>query len=284
MYAFTVRPMNKEVSLKSGEVYEGSVTISNPADAESDFNYSVNVSPYSVVDDNYTADFVTSSDWSKIVDWIKIEEPTGTVQPNGQKQIYYTITVPEDAPAGGQYAVIGVSSNNKANGDDGVAVQNVFEMASIIYARVAGETRHEGEILSNSIPGFVTSGAPEVSTILTNSGNVHEVAQVTLTVKNALNGDMVFPVGEDENTFSELVMPESTRFVKRDLSDLPALGVFEVTQDVAYIGGDSEYAHNTVTMIVCPLWFLFLMILTVGAFIGTICGLIYKHRKKRRVF
>ena len=169
MYAFTVRPMSKEVSLKPGEVYEGSVTISNPADAESDFNYSVNVSPYSVVDDNYTADFVTSSDWSKIVDWIKIEEPTGTVQPNGQKQIYYTITVPEDAPAGGQYAVIGVSSNNKANGDDGVAVQNVFEMASIIYARVAGETRHEGEILSNSIPGFVTSGAPEVSTILTNS-------------------------------------------------------------------------------------------------------------------
>ena len=284
MYAFTVRPMSKEVSLKPGEVYEGSVTISNPADAESDFNYSVNVSPYNVVDDNYTADFVTSSDWSKIVNWIKIEEPTGTVQPNGQKQIYYTITVPEDAPAGGQYAVIGVSSNNKANGDDGVAVQNVFEMASIIYARVAGETRHEGEILSNSIPGFVTSGVPEVSTILTNSGNVHEVAQVTLTVKNALNGDMVFPVGEDENTFSELVMPDSTRFVKRDLSDLPALGVFEVTQDVAYIGGDSEYAHNTVTMIVCPLWFLFLMILTVGAFIGTICGLIYKHRKKRRVF
>lgn len=283
MAAFTVMPMSKEVSLKAGEVYSGSISVSNPADADSDFDYQIVVSPYSVVDEYYTADFVSESDWSKIVDWIKVEEPTGTIAPNGTKEIKYTISVPADAPAGGQYAVLGVRANPK-EGSEGVTVNNVFEMASIIYGRVEGETRHEGEILTNSIPGFVTNGAPMVSATLSNSGNVHEVANVTLSVKNAFTGESLFPVGDDVNVFSEIVMPGSTRYATRNLNTVPMLGVFEVTQDISYIGTNSEeLVHNVRTMIVCPLWFLFLLMLTVGAFIGAIAALIHKHRKSRRV-
>lgn len=284
MYAFTLMPMSKEVSLSPGQVYRGSIMVTNPADAEGDLHYSVVVSPYSVVDESYTVDFETASDWSKMVDWITVEEPEGVVAPNGKKEIFYTITVPADAPSGGQYAMLGVRSGGNSDDGDGVAVNNIFEMGSIIYARIAGETRHEGEILSNTIPGFVTNGVATAGAVITNAGNVHETAQVTITIKNAINGQMVFPVGDDENVFNELIMPESTRYITRKLDSLPMLGVFEVTQDIAYLGGESEFAHHTVTMIVCPLWFLFLAILTVGAIIGGFAGTIYRHRKKRKVF
>ena len=284
MATFSVMPMSKEIELKPGEVYNGSITVSVPADSSENFDYQVVVSPYSVVDEYYTADFVSESDWSKIVGWIEITDSTGTIEPNGQKEIKYKITVPADAPAGGQYAMLSVRSNTKDSSEEGVAVNNVFEMASIIYAKVAGETVHEGEVLTNSIPGFVTNGSPEVSVMITNTGNVHEAAYVTLTVKNAFTGQSVFPLEDDANVFSEIVMPDSTRYITRKLDAVPMLGVFEVTQDISYIGGDAELMHNVKTMIVCPLWFLLLLMLTVGAFIGAIFALIQKHRKNRKVF
>ena len=282
--AFTLFPMNQEIDLEPGQVYQGSITIANPAAATEDFHYVVSVSPYQVMGQDYTADFTTVSDWSRIVNWITIDEPTGAVAPNERKEITFSIAVPADAPAGGQYAVLGVRSSDDLNKDDGLTVQNVVEMASIIYARVAGETRHEGEILANNIPGFVTNGQPMVSALITNNGNVHETAVITLTVKNAMTGEMVFPLGSDVNTYNEVLMPESTRLVTRNIDQMPILGVFEVTQDIAYLGSDSDYTHNTTVMVACPLWFLLLAILAIGALVGGIAGGIYKHSKNRRVF
>jgi hypothetical protein len=277
-------PMSKEVALNPGEVYRGSITVSNPASATVDLNYVIDVMPFNVADESYTIDFVTSSDWSRIVDWITIDEPTGVIEPNDKKEIFYTITVPQDAPSGGQYAMLGVKAVDNSDESDQVSVKNVFEMASIIYARVSGETTHEGDILANSIPGFVTNGEPIVSTTLTNSGNVHEIAQVKISVKNPFTGEVVFPTDDEVNSFSEFVMPSSTRLITRHLNNVPALGVFEVTQDVMYLGVDSELTHNVKTMIMCPLWFLALVIITLGVFIGAILGIIHKHRKNRQVF
>ncbi len=283
MQAFSVMPMSKDINLQPGEIYRDSIRVSNPANATEDLHYSVGVSPYSIVDDSYTVDFVTTTNWSQIVDWLEIEEPTGTVPPNGTKEVFYTINVPNDAPSGGQYAMLEVRSVSDNPENSGIAVNNIFELASIIYARVAGETRHEGEILSNSIPGFVTNGQPSVSATIINTGNVHESANITITIKNIFTGEIVFPVGEEENSFNEIIMPESTRFATRQLNSLPALGFFEVVQDVSYLN-NTENAHNTKVMIMCPLWFLALSILTLGTLIGGVIGAIHRHRKKRMVF
>ena len=130
---FTVTPMSQRVSLKPGEVYNGSITVINPVNSETDFNYKVEVTPYSVVGEDYAADLATKSNYNMMVDWIKIEEPTGTLKPNNSKEIKYSITVPKDAPGGGQYATIAVSQDQSASSkDSGVAVSNVFEMASLL--------------------------------------------------------------------------------------------------------------------------------------------------------
>lgn len=273
---FSLSPMSQKITLKAGETYEGSVTVANPADATEDFYFKVTVSPYSVSGTEYTKDFHTMSDWTKIVDWIEVDTKSGMLAPNETKKINFKIKVPESAPAGGQYAMIGISSDNPAT-SEGAVVQNVFEMASLIFANVDGETKHEGKILDINIPGFVASGKPKISTKLINEGNVHETALVNVKAKNVFNGEAVYPGSEDEEGFEVIVMPNSTRVVVRELSTLPAIGIFEVSETVKYLDDEMD---ATMVMVVCPIWFIVLVFATIASVIGMIIyGRHLKHRK-----
>ena len=279
---FTVTPMSQRVSLKPGEVYNGSVTVINPVNSENDFNYKVEVTPYSVVGEGYSADLATRSNYTMMVDWVKVEEPTGTLKPNNSKEIKFSITVPQDAPAGGQYATIAVSQDQSKNTQEGgVAVNNVFEMASLIYAEVAGETRHETEILENQIPGFVTNAPITLKALLKNNGNVHETATIVIEAKDFFTGSVVVDTENSNNTYTELVMPETTRAVERDINEnLPALGIVHVSQKIYFNGEMSEIAKD---VIICPVWFMILLGVTILAIICTIVHIIRKHHKKNKL-
>ena len=280
MNTFTLMPMSQDVELIPGEVYHGTIKIACPVDAKEDFYYIVNVTPYSVMGDGYAENLVDKSNWSMITDWIKVEEPTGKVKPNETKTVHFEIRTPETAPAGGQYATFSVRADNSKTAEDKVAIRNTYEMASILFARVAGETVHNGRIVSNVIPGFVMSGAPMIEAEILNDGNVHEVAETTVEVKNAIDGTVILPRENVSNVYTDVVMPGATRHLARAVSDLPALGVFEVTQNIEYMG---KVSPNTVTVIMCPIWFLVLAVLTVGAFFGTIFALIFRRKKSKKV-
>ena len=175
-HIFTLTPMNQDIDLEAGQTYSGSITVVNPSDATTDFSYKVSVSPFNMVGEEYTVDLATEYNRSMITKWITIENSSGTLKPNESGEIKFTIKVPEDAPAGGQYAAIIVTSDNASSGDEGLSVQSVLEMASIIYGRVAGETTHGGEILENKIPSFAVTTPVVLEAKIRNDGNVHDYA------------------------------------------------------------------------------------------------------------
>ena len=275
--AFTIMPMNQKISLNPGEVYEGYITIINPSYATEDFAYKAEVTPYSVADEEYTADLLSESDRTAISKWITIEEPTGSVKPNESKEIKFTIKVPQNAPAGGQYGTIAVSSNQDSSNASGVSVQNVFEIASIIYADVAGETVHDGEILENNVPSFVLNNPVKTTAILTNKGNVHETAIFTITVSDVFTGRVILPTEENTGRYSEVIMPETTRYAEREVSDLPALGVVKVTQTIDYNGQTSTTEKQ---IIICPVWFMALVLLTLASIIAAVVIIVKKRHHK----
>lgn len=275
--AFTIMPMNQKISLNPGEVYEGYITIINPSYATEDFAYKAEVTPYSVADEEYTADLLSESDRTAISKWITIEEPTGSVKPNESKEIKFTIKVPQNAPAGGQYGTIAVSSNQDSSNASGVSVQNVFEIASIIYADVAGETVHDGEILENNVPSFVLNNPVKTTAILTNKGNVHETAIFTITVSDVFTGRVILPTEENTGRYSEVIMPETTRYAEREISDLPALGVVKVTQTIDYNGQTSTTEKQ---IIICPVWFMALVLLTLASIIAAVVIIVKKRHRK----
>lgn len=275
---FMVTPMSQRISLDPGETYTGFITIINPADATEDFNYKVTVAPYGVSGKNYDADFITTSNRTQIANWITIADPTGEIAPNGTKKIEFTITVPENASSGGQYASIMVSSNDETGSKNEVAVKNVFEMASLIYADVAGETVHEGEILENNVPGFSTVVPLNVSALLSNSGNVHEDATFVLTVSNFFTGEVILPTSENEGRYSEIIMPESEKYVSREINNLPLVGVVKVDQTIYYNGEKSIVEQN---VLICPIWFMLLVLFTIGALITIIVKIVVRAKRKK---
>ena len=277
---FTIMPMSQRFTLEPGKTYTGSITVVNPADATSDFHYKVSVTPYGVIGENYEADLATTTTRTEITKWIKIAEPTGTVAPNGTKKVEFTITVPENAPAGGQYATIAVGSNDQASASSGVAVRNVFEMASIIYGQVTGETIHKGEILENNIPGFSAVAPLTLTALINNEGNIHESATFVITVSNFFTGEVILPTEENDGNYSELIMPETERFISREINNLPTVGAVKISQTIYYQGASSV---NEKVVILCPIWFLILVILTFLAIVATIVGIVVRHHKRKRL-
>ncbi len=277
--SFTVFPMSQRASLEPGKTFKGKISIANPVDATEDFAYKVSVTPYNVVGEDYAADLTTEYARSKITDWIKIEEPSGTVSPNDVKEVWFTITVPEDAPAGGQYATIVVSSDRDEQATSGVAVQNVFEMASIVYGNVAGEIVQDGEILENNIPGFSAIAPLKLSALISNNGNVHSDATFVISVSDMFTGNVILPTEENEGQYNEIIMPETTKYIEREVSSLPAIGVVKVTQKIYYQGDLSVQEKN---VILCPIWFIALVVLTLAAIVTAIVLTVKKHKKKKR--
>lgn len=275
---FTITPMSQRITLEPGKTYTASITIVNPADATGDFHYKVYTAPYGVVGEDYTADLMTKNEHTKLMDWISISEPSGAVSPNTSKKIEFTIKVPESAGAGGQYAAIMVGADEKNEKSDGVAINNVFEMASLIYGHVTGDIKHEGEILENNVPGFAAVTPVTLTAKISNNGNVHEDATFVIRVSNFFTGDVILPTEDNDGNYTEIIMPESTRSITREVSNLPMLGVVKVSQTIYYNGVSSTEEKN---LIICPIWFLLLAFATIAALIAVIVKIIKRHAKKK---
>ena len=273
---FTISPTNQRFSLEPGGHYEGHIEVTNPLDATSDFHYAVSVTGYSVVGELYDADFATKTDHTKISEWITVANPTGSVTPNETKSINFTIDVPADAPAGGQYAALAVRSDIQP-ATEGLVVSNVFEIASVIYADVAGEIIKSGEILDNSIPQLAFNPPVTLSATFTNSGNVHQDATVKIIAKNVFTGEVIYPKDDDAKSFTEVIMPDTTRLATRKLDNLPGLGIFHVSQEITYSGQTSLTEKD---LIICPLWFFILVVVTLAAAVYSIISSIIKHRRR----
>lgn len=277
---FTISPMSHTISLAAGDTYDGYITIANPANAEENFDYRITVAPYAVAGEDYAADFSSKTARTQIADWITIENPVGTLRPNESTKIHFVVNIPETAPAGGQYAAIVIGSNSEAEISGGVSVNNVFEMASIIYAEVTGNTIEDGAVLENSIPGFVTNMPIRVSTLLTNTGNAHEIARIGLEVRNLFSSTLIYPQPDESGIVDEVIMPETSRYVTRDITNVSPLGIYEVTQTVDYLGEVNQLRQIVVA---CPIWFMVLAIVTITAVITSIIFRIKSSRRKRHI-
>lgn len=275
---FSVTPVEQRIFLEPGQLYEGTITVANPVEATDDFSYKVSVLPFSVVGEDYQTNLAERTNRTQMVDWIKLDKESGTLKPNETNKINYTITVPIEVPGGAQFAAITVTEDKPSSEGSGAVIENVCEIASVIYAEVAGETVHEGKVLENNVPGFVNAVPVQVSAVMDNNGNVFEESIVALKVRNAITGEEILPKGDNKGQYNELIMPETTRRVERDVEDLPILGMVYIEQTIYYNGQVSTVGRN---VIICPIWFIILVLGVILGIAGLIVRLVIKRRKKK---
>ena len=262
----TISPPRQKMILVPGEVYEGEVEVANSSSAERDLEYSVRVGSFGLREDengdtdyNYT-DIDTVTSYNQMMNWISFAKETGKVAPGDIDTVSYSIDVPKDAPAGGQYASIVIRNDTKKDNNSGnMAIENVVEFAVGLFAEVAGETRDEGLILENDIPSFLLNNPLTASSTVKNNGNVHTDAEYILQVWPLFSDEEVCTNEEEPDT--SMIMPETERY-HAQTCNLPSMGIFKAKQTVKIFGETSIIER---TIIACPLWVLFLILFVIIA-------------------
>ncbi len=269
---FSVSPMYQFVSLTPGETYVGNFQIINPDFNQYDFHYSLRIEPFSV-DNTDEIHLTANGDYNRIVDWIELGEESGTVSPNQVKEVRFKINVPEDAPAGGQYASIVVSSGEYRVDNNTVDLREVYDAAHLIYADVSGETARKGTVDHLNVPSFLFSGNISGSAQVTNEGNVHSKATQTLQIFPLFSSEEVYT--NEESPKATWILPGNSLLTSVSWDKTPSVGIFHVIYNVEYEGVESKVDK---IVIVCPLWLLFLILLALFLLIFRILSA--KKKKK----
>lgn len=254
-YRLQISPVRLDLDLEPGTTSTGTFEVQNTGLKAYDFV--LGVDPYSVTDENYSIDSETRTAYTDIVDWITFSQNEGHVEPNQNQEITVTVTVPDDVPAGGQYAMIYAEMvRDDELESTGVAVNH--RVALLVFSEVEGNTRREGQVLETKIPTILFNPPITATSLVENTGNVHTTATYTLQVFPLFGDEEVYT--NEENPATLTILPETQRFNSISWDGAPQLGIFRVKQTVT-IFDDTQTIEKIVFL--CPIWFLFLILLII---------------------
>ncbi|MBR3180354.1 hypothetical protein IKF57_02375 [Candidatus Saccharibacteria bacterium] len=279
----TISPSKHYIVLTPGETYKGVITVNNTLNSKRDLKYSLSIGSFGLDTnergeaDYNSVDISTVTQRNQMMDWIKLEKTTGMVSPNTADRIAYTITVPETAAAGGQYASIIVRDITEEDGeqDNRATIQSVVQFASLLIAEVSGDTTEVGSVVENTVPMISFGGPVIVSSKVKNEGNVHTDAKYILEVSPFFSGEVIY--SNEEEPASSLVLPESEKYNTLSWDEAPTVGIFKVRQTVSIFDDVSTVER---IVIICPLWLLFVIIFGV---VGGVVWMIVKWRERAKI-
>ncbi|MBQ2695538.1 hypothetical protein IJG04_02795 [Candidatus Saccharibacteria bacterium] len=274
----TVSPMRESVVLNPGDTYRSSFVVSNPGYSEDVLYYHTVIKPF-YVNENYDPVFEGVGDSGQIADWIKITSGgTGELSPNESGAVEFIIEVPEDAPAGGQYAVISAEVDLEPSGEGAINIGEGMGINHVILAEVTGNTIVSGDILDVGIPSFLLGGNVAAYSTIENTGNVHGMATYTMEVSNLFSGEVIYSNKDEEET--RYVLPDRTLYNETFWLETPSVGIFNVSYTVEFQGLTSEVSSM---VIVCPWWLLFIVVFGLLILIIRIVTLVIMQKKRKVV-
>ncbi len=271
-----VSPAKLDVKdLRPGETEEVKFKVQNTG--SENLKYELSVAPYSVTGDDYTQNFESKTTYTNIADWITFSRDEGEVEPDQQDEITAMIKVPKDVPAGGQYAAIMIRMLNNDGGSNsgGAAVSTINQIALVVYANVAGNTRKAGSVTENKVPSFMFTPPISATSVVENTGNVHAEAEYILQVYPFFGSEEVYT--NEEEPEKHVIMPETRRMNTLSWNDAPHLGIFKVKQTVKFLDDVSEVEK---IVFICPIWFLLIVLAVIFLIVFLIVSRVRGGRKE----
>ena len=265
-----ISPGIQRAELDPGAVYNNSITIHNLTSRT--LKFTTHAEPYYVEDLTYAPIYNVENAYTQIARWITFEQEEYTIEPDNYVIVNYTVRVPTDAPGGGQYAALFVETQEDAAIDG--TVQSTASAGSVFMADIHGETRRTGEIVTTDIPSFLLNPPLVISTTAKNTGNIDETLRMTVKVDNYFSGASIYDGTDKPQDMT--IFPDTSRTSELSIDNIPRLGVLKVATTIEYLG-DAEI--KTRTVIVCPLWFIAIIILIILTIIFRIFA---KKRDDRR--
>ncbi len=273
-YRLQVSPSYAEIDeMQPGKTYDGVFKVQNTGAKE--FSYAINITPYSVSDDKYTLDSETETAYTQMKDWVTLSQDSGTLAPDSTEEIKYSIRIPSDAPAGGQYALINVRMIQNDDANSGAAISATKQIGFRLLGDVEGNTRRTGKVTEQNIPSILFNPPISATSVVENTGNTHITASYVLQVFPLFGNEEVYT--NEESPYEVTVLPETSRYNSISWDDAPHLGIFRVKQTVT-IADDTQFIEKTVFL--CPIWFIFIILLIIFCIVFWICSRIKSRRER----
>lgn len=259
--AVTVGPVKLEYSANPGDVISGNLFLQNEqADTETFYPSFQGFSDQS-------GDKVFFTEKIGLSTWIKTVSST-TLKPGEQEQVPFTITVPNDAPPGGHFAVIWWSTTPPSQSNTGqLAV--VSRAGILVYLQVSGNVVESGEVsdLSTGQMFYWNSVPLDVALIFKNNGNSYLKPAGAIGLKNVFGMTQASAV---VNQYGMDILPQSQKSLSATLDPLGMVfGPYRVTANITYGADNKKVATRTIWIWILP-WpiligvILFLIVVFIG--------------------
>lgn len=256
-YRIQISPARNAIeNLEPGQEYSGNFEVKNTGNKEIEFE--TFSTPYSVAGESYDADFHTTNAYTELTKWMTITPETGKIAPNESITIKYVIDVPNNMHGGQQNAAIMIRVTNQDDSNSGTVVQAQGQIGYIIYSNVNGQTTRTGKILENKVPSFLFNPPITASALVENTGNVYTAVTHKLQVFPLFSDEEVYTNEEDPDT--NVIFAGTKRYNQQNWDGAPQLGIFRVKSTVKIF--DEESVTEKIVFL-CPIWFLFVVILMI---------------------
>lgn len=244
--SIAMTPTSKRYSLDPGVSEKDSLNVIN--DGTQEYTVRIYTRPYSVQGEDYQPVFSKLTPVTDAYEWISLETTEFTIKPGKTVTVPYTITVPENADAGGHYGVIFAETQPKA-GEPGSVVRKK-RVGAIVYATVKGDNRSEGNVLSTNIPFLQTEAPLRAFSRVGNSGNVDFLDKTSVKVTT------IFGADKYHNERELAVLPSTTRKIDYDWKNGSMFGLYNVTISHTILGKTST---TTGTVLLIPVWLMIML-------------------------
>lgn len=209
-HALTVSPARIEVSGDPGTIVTKEITLSNDSQAGEE-TYYISYANFEAQGETGSPLFVEPK--SDLGTWMSTPEQSITLKANESKKVPLTINIPNNAYAGGHFAVI-FFGNNSGSGDGQVSVG--AKTGTLILLSVNGDVLEAGGLVSfNTLKSqfFFNTLPVGLEYRFKNDGNDRVKPAGEIKIRNML----YIPVEKiDANAVSGNVLPHSTRLFNNE--------------------------------------------------------------------
>lgn len=217
-----ISPVTFKFEIKPGESKADKIIVTNRSDEV--LNYVIEVEVFEKSSEEGAPIFKAvepTSGVPSLIDWVVFSESkTGSLGPNQEKEINFTINVPENAEPGGHYGAIFVRQVRSAGSNQiGVATR----VGALVLVAVAGDVTKGVKVVEFIAPKIVWKGPVSFKMRVQNTGTVHYDSQAKAVIKNVLGSSSELDLG------THIILPKNIRLYENTWGKKYPFGYYRIT-------------------------------------------------------
>ena len=243
-----ISPLTYKYEISEGANEQGKVIIKN-LNSEN-LNYIIEKENFSYVTDDGAPSFSAPKDASNVglttlADWITITSPTeGMLAPSEEREITFTVSIPENAEPGGHYAAVFAKTVKKTTeGKTELGVSS--RVGTLVLVSVPGETIKTNGITEFTSPSFIWRGPVDFTMKVENTGTIHYESIGSVDIKPMIGSTKKVDMG------THIIIPKNVRNYIGSWSSKYPIGYYKITASAT--DGSGNIVTKTATLWAIPI-------------------------------